>query len=107
VPLGEGLAHALDLSLEFLQVCFQLGHPLLAVDEAPVESLPALPTSTVAAMAAVMRCRVLPAPVVVTFVGTAAAGIFAATALTGVTGAGAPTALVVTSAAPATTTTFV
>jgi hypothetical protein len=106
VPLGEDLAHALDLGLELLQVCFELSHPLLAVAEAPVEALPALPTSTVAAMAAVMRARVLPAPVVLTFVATAAAGIFGATAVAAVTGAGAPTALLVTSAASAATATF-
>jgi len=97
VPLGESLAHPLYLSLQFLQVRFELSHPLLPVAEAPREAVGTLPASARAAtMAAVTRTGV-PAPVVVTFVTSAAAGIIAATVMATVTAARAPTALVVTS----------
>jgi len=99
VPLGDSLAHPLYLSLQFLQVRFELSHPLLPVAEAPMEAVGTLPASARAAtMAAVTRTGV-PAPVVVTFVAPTAAGIIAATGLTAVTGAGTLTALVVTSVA--------
>ena len=99
MPLGKSLAHPLYLSLQLLQVRFELGHPLLAVAEAPIEAVGTLPAcATVATMAAVTRTGV-PAPVVVTFVAPTAAGIIAATGLTAVTGAGAPAALMVTSVA--------
>ena len=101
VPLGKSLAHPLYLSLQLLQVRFELGHPLLAVAEAPMEAVGTLPASaTVATMAAVTRTGV-PAPLVVTFVPSAAAGIIAARGMAAVTGAGAPAALMVTSVASA------
>jgi hypothetical protein len=87
VPLGKSLPHALYLSLQLLQVRFELGHPLLAVAEAPMEAVVALPASaTVATMAAVTRTGV-PAAVVMTFVTSAAAGIIAARGMAALAGA--------------------
>ena len=101
MPLGKGLAHPLYLSLQLFQVRFELGHPLLPVAEAPMEAVGTLPASaTAATMAAVTRTGVS-APVVVTFVASAAAGIIAARGMAAVTGAGAPPTLVVTPVASA------
>ena len=101
MPLGKSLAHPLYLSLQLLQVRFELGHPLLAVAEAPMEAVGALPASaTAVTMVAVTRTGVS-ASVVVTFVASAATGIIAAGGMATVTGAGAPAALMVTSVASA------
>ena len=73
VPLGESLAHPLYLSLQFLQVRFELSHPLLPVAEAPMEAVGTLPASARAATMAAVTGAGTPTALVVTSVAAAAA----------------------------------
>jgi len=80
---GEGLAHALGLRLQLSQVRFQLGDPLLAGPEAPLEAALLAPTvagavtTSAAATATVVAAAGALSLLMVAVVATAGAGVLA------------------------------